>query len=158
MKLQPNIREMYFWQVRNGLSLSNQATSEKGSKEYRGYYGILPKPGGVGCVHSPQIPNIQNFSSDRSDRGAEKSCHGWQLQNSTRFVFESKRFVVKIEGISQFTLLWTPTLQVKPCLCNIRCLRLAYCTEDRHSTHKIILSQSQSRNHQNKTVYTGCHV
>ena len=43
---------MYFWQVWNGLSLSNQATSGKGSKEYRGYCGILPKPGGVGCVHS----------------------------------------------------------------------------------------------------------
>ena len=132
MKLQPDIREMYFWQAWNGLSLSYQATSGKGSKEYREYCGILPKPGGVGCVHSwgwtgigwkkgkswrnfkfcrsllssipipvqplvhsPQIPKIQNFSSDRSHRGAEKSCHGWQLQNYTRFLSKAKDLLSK---------------------------------------------------------------
>ena len=102
-----------------------------------------------GYIHLPQTPNIQHFSSDRSGQGklqcvAVAKLHQICCQNEKICRQNQKKFCQN-QGISQFTLLWTPTLQVKPCLCNIK--RLAYCTENRPSTHKTILSLSQSRNH-----------
>ena len=49
--------------------------------------------------------------------------------NLFRFL-NSWNFSLAEDLTTQFTLLWTPTLRVKPCLCNISCLSLAYCTED----------------------------